>query len=195
MASLVTGHTELKPAPEPLRLVQAFINTRDFDYGIEDLDEPSSLTAWLQEAALIHKSVQASDTDFQTAVELREALRVLLLTNNGGEFDPQVIRELNRLADAFPLHLHFDENGQAQATEPANTVDGGLGNLLGLVLSAQSADTWRRLKACANPECRWIFYDASKNLVGSWCRMSTCGNRAKSKTHRERQKRSRESKD
>lgn len=188
VSSSVSDSTEPKPAPGSLRLVQAFINTHDMDYAIEGLDTPDSLMAWLRQAGLIEESVRVGARDLRTAIGLREALRVLLETNNSGETDPRTVRDLNRIAENLPLHICFDKAGQARLAEPATTVESALGNLLGVVLCAQAAGIWKRLKVCANIECKWVFYDSSKNRVGSWCRMSTCGNRAKSKAHRERQR-------
>lgn len=188
MSSLVFHDKEPKPAPGYLRLLQEFINTCDIDYEIEGLDTPDALTSWLQQAGLLEKSVRADLKDFRVAISLREALRRLLWINNGGEIDPCTVRDLNQMAGKLSLHVRFTERGQAWYVEPASTVEGAFGNILGLVVYAQAADVWKRLKTCANSECKWIFYDASKNRVGSWCRMSTCGNRAKSKAHRERQK-------
>jgi hypothetical protein len=37
---------------------------------------------------------------------------------------------------------------------------------------------WQRLRLCAATDCRFAFYDASRNRTGIWCSMSTCGNRA-----------------
>jgi predicted RNA-binding Zn ribbon-like protein len=43
-----------------------------------------------------------------------------------------------------------------------------------------------RLRICANDECRWLFYDTSRTSRRRWCDMTTCGNRAKARRHRER---------
>jgi len=45
-----------------------------------------------------------------------------------------------------------------------------------------------RIRICANDTCRWIFYDESRAGRRRWCDMATCGNRAKARRHRERQK-------
>jgi len=37
----------------------------------------------------------------------------------------------------------------------------------------------RRLRKCANPSCRLMFYDVSKAGRRRWCSMRTCGGRAK----------------
>jgi predicted RNA-binding Zn ribbon-like protein len=45
-----------------------------------------------------------------------------------------------------------------------------------------------RIRICANDTCRWIFYDESRSGHRRWCDMATCGNRAKARRHREKQR-------
>ncbi len=45
-----------------------------------------------------------------------------------------------------------------------------------------------RIRVCANDTCRWLFYDESRAGRRRWCDMATCGNQAKARRHRERQK-------
>jgi len=37
------------------------------------------------------------------------------------------------------------------------------------------------VRACGNPECRWLFLDTSKNHTRRWCDMKICGNRMKAR--------------
>jgi predicted RNA-binding Zn ribbon-like protein len=60
--------------------------------------------------------------------------------------------------------------------------------LLTEVFRAEAEGRWGRLKACWNPACRWVFYDASKNGLGRWCNMQVCGARHKMRRYRERQR-------
>jgi predicted RNA-binding Zn ribbon-like protein len=39
----------------------------------------------------------------------------------------------------------------------------------------------QRVRECGNPECRWLFLDASKNHTRRWCDMKICGNRMKAR--------------
>jgi predicted RNA-binding Zn ribbon-like protein len=45
-----------------------------------------------------------------------------------------------------------------------------------------------RFRICANDGCRWVFEDASRAGRRRWCDMSTCGNRAKVRRFRSRQR-------
>ena len=69
---------------------------------------------------------------------------------------------------------------------------GPAGDFLAVVLESVSAGTWSRLKAC--PDCRWVFYDNTKNGSKRWCLMQAagttgrgCGDIAKVRRYRERQ--------
>ncbi len=59
-----------------------------------------------------------------------------------------------------------------------------------LALSVEELLTSEKLgmvRACAKPDCRWLFLDTSKNHTRRWCDMKICGNRMKArrfKAHR-----------
>ena len=41
-----------------------------------------------------------------------------------------------------------------------------------------------RLRACQDPQCRWVFRDGTRSRTRRWCAMAGCGNRAKLRTRR-----------
>lgn len=45
-----------------------------------------------------------------------------------------------------------------------------------------------RIRICGNPACDWMFLDESRTGQRRWCRMNVCGNEAKVRRFRERQK-------
>jgi predicted RNA-binding Zn ribbon-like protein len=49
----------------------------------------------------------------------------------------------------------------------------------------------RRVRACADPRCGWMFLDLSRNRSRRWCAMENCGNRAKVRRHYERRRKAR----
>ena len=71
-------------------------------------------------------------------------------------------------------------------------VTDALFELLLIMRAAQEQDTFSRLRVCANDECRWAFYDRSKNRQGHWCNMALCGNRLKNRDLRARRREERE---
>jgi CGNR zinc finger protein len=63
--------------------------------------------------------------------------------------------------------------------------------VLTAVLNAMTDGTWDRLKAC--PDCRWVFYDNTRNASKRWCLMTagsprgrSCGSIAKVRAYRSR---------
>jgi predicted RNA-binding Zn ribbon-like protein len=45
-----------------------------------------------------------------------------------------------------------------------------------------------RVRICADDDCGWLFIDHSKNASRRWCDMGDCGNRAKARRYRARQR-------
>jgi predicted RNA-binding Zn ribbon-like protein len=175
-----------KPAPMPLLLVQAFVNTRDAEKGVDLLERPDSTRTWLVGAGLLGEGANLSEADLQQVKEVRESLRDLLIRDHGS---PDV-DALRRLADSGSAHLTIADDGRVDVVSPhrAEIID-GLFQLLLIVRRAQEDGTWSRLRVCANDECRWAFYDRSRNQHGSWCDMATCGNRLKNRELRARRRR------
>jgi predicted RNA-binding Zn ribbon-like protein len=56
------------------------------------------------------------------------------------------------------------------------------------MLTAQQADTWRRLKVCRNHRCQVAFFDRSRNNSGVWHSTKICGNLENLRAHRARAK-------
>jgi predicted RNA-binding Zn ribbon-like protein len=175
-------------APGQLGVVQAFVNTVELlDQPREEIGTPEALGVWLGEHGLLDGTPVTPD-DQAAAIELREALRHLLLANNGGAFRESDLAVLNRVAADSELRPRFLAE-DAVALEPAAAgARGSLGRLVAAVAAAMSEGTWRRLKACADPTCQWAFYDASKNWSRHWCSMEVCGNRAKARQFRQRRR-------
>jgi predicted RNA-binding Zn ribbon-like protein len=60
-----------------------------------------------------------------------------------------------------------------------------------IIYSAAQLLTWSelsRVKLCRAHDCGWLFVDSSRNRSRRWCDMSDCGNRAKARRFRERQR-------
>ena len=173
-----------KAAPEPLRLVQRFVNTADHEHGRELLGTPAELTDWLGDAGL-ESAASATGADAARARELREAIRELLVANGAGIApSPAAVATLNRVARAGHLAIQVDEHGRPLLVPERGGVRGALAEVVAVSLAAMLDGSWNRLKACRN--CRWAFYDYSRNRSAAWCSMSICGNRLKTRRYRER---------
>ncbi len=182
---------ERKPAPPPLLLVQSFVNTWDAETGTDLLASVHSAEPWLRDAGLAGQRAVLSPADVQSAREIRESLRALLVHNGGGPPPTDEQRApLDALARAGRLLLEVDPGGRILLTagrSPGTLADGLLGLLL-VVRDAQQQGTWPRLKVCRNLECGWAFYDRSHARRGAWCDMASCGNMIKNRNFRARRR-------
>jgi predicted RNA-binding Zn ribbon-like protein len=162
------------PAPEPLAIVERFINTLDLEDGPELLPDPSSLRAWLAEAGLLDRDATVGPDEHDRAVTLREALRDVLSGRSAA------IEHVNAAGERAGLRPVLRPDSSSALEPAAGGVDGALGRIVALVHGAVADGTRAHLKACEREPCRWVFYDHSKNHSGRWCDMQACGAREKS---------------
>jgi predicted RNA-binding Zn ribbon-like protein len=172
-----------KAAPPPLRLVQSFVNTVDLEHGREWLGGPSDLARWAYHHRLVPRGTRFSKAELVRALELREAFRALLAANRDRKRDSAALALLTRAAHSGRLTVDFGA-GAPVLEARARGFDGFCGRLVGVVATAMLDGSWERLKACRN--CRWAFFDESKNRSAHWCSMQLCGNRLKTKAYRRR---------
>ncbi len=174
------------PAPGTLELVRSFVNTYEAETGEETLSSPAALRGWLAERGLLAEGARVGDADLRRAVELREALRSVLLSHHGEPLDPAVPALLDDAARRARLEVRFTPDGGAAVAPRAEGPDAALGALLAIVHDAMREGTWARLKVCPADDCRWAFYDRSRNRSAVWCDMKVCGNRHKVREYRAR---------
>jgi predicted RNA-binding Zn ribbon-like protein len=165
-----------------LTLVEQFLNTLDnrtFRWHGEqrvtsdELTSVEALSAWLAAHDLVTEGQQLRRSDLAAAVALRAALREAL------DDDAKAAQ----LAD-FPLRLTPDTEGRLRITADSGVP--GLDRIVETVATSVAGGGWHRLKLCAAPDCRWAFYDTSRNGGGRWCSMEACGNRTKTRAYRRR---------
>jgi predicted RNA-binding Zn ribbon-like protein len=173
------------PAPARLRLVQQFLNTNDIEGRLDALATAQGLKGWLLERRQIRRSVEVDDDDRDRAVTLREALRTLLIARDEGGTGREATSELERLSGDVGLYVRMEPNGW-QLAGSGSPLDAVWAKLMGDVSRAMSEGSWARLKACRRDACRWVFWDASRNVSSQWCSMRICGNRMKGVAFRDR---------
>ena len=181
-------HASPQAAPGDLEVIRAFVNTLDVEDGVDEVAAPEALAAWLAARGLLGDGEErATRADVSRAAELREALREVLLGHHGGyEVDPAALDTLEQAARRARLEVRFGPDGTARPEPARGGVDGALGRMLAIVAGAQADGTWARLKSCPADDCRFAFYDRSRNRSAVWCDMAVCGNRAKVRSYRER---------
>jgi predicted RNA-binding Zn ribbon-like protein len=184
------------PAPGRLALVQAFINSNydlEHDHGAELFDSPEGLRLWLARRGLIDDggdfAAAVSRADLELALTVREGLRALLVARHGErDRDDVAIDALNESASRLQASVRLDPQAPPEFVTAERSARGAIGLVLALTAQAMLDGTWSRLKACR--ECRWAFYDHSRNAAGSWCSMAVCGGRVKQRAYYARRTRS-----
>ena len=174
------------PAPEPLRLVQRFLNSVDIEDGEEAFDGPFGVRQWLASVGLPGSRSPLSDADVARVVELREAIRDVLEGRTHGAPPDSALRRFDRAAGQLPLRVRASADGIGLAPGRSAGLAAALGRILGVLAQAAADGTLDRLKVCSNDVCRWAYFDASRNRSGRWCTMAICGNRIKSRAFRGR---------
>jgi predicted RNA-binding Zn ribbon-like protein len=181
---------ETKPAPMPLLLVQSFVNTWDGTRGSDLLLDPATAGDWLTRSELWNAGRPPDPAELDLARRVRENIRAMLAGHSGGSQPaPDDLEAIQAVTQAAEFALQIGPDGQVDlAAQPPGRLEAGLLTLLLVIRDAQRDGTWRRLKACGNPDCRWAFYDRSHSRAGAWCDMATCGNRIKNRRLRQRQR-------
>ena len=106
---------------------------------------------------------------------LRDALRAFVVEGSARALDDESARH--------PLVVRVGPDGPWLA--PADEHD-EVAAVLATVLEEHRAGRLQRLKACANPDCQWVYHDASRNRSGRWCSMGECGDVMKARAYRAR---------
>jgi len=181
-----------------------FVNTLAYDKGLpqERLTDAQTAVSWLESHALLHHEMalnimaeaanaEAEDRLLSRIRRVRGALRELL--DAAVEQRPPAgaaLREVNRALRApYVIELVPAADGMSlDHRHEGDPVSGALARLSEAVARELTGQKVRRLRVCANDECRWVFNDHSPAGRRKWCDMSSCGNRAKAARHRARQK-------
>ncbi|MHB8507457.1 MAG: CGNR zinc finger domain-containing protein [Candidatus Dormibacteria bacterium] len=174
------------PAPDPLRLVQDFVNTLDIDAGLDLLATPEQASVWLKKRELVLARARVSEDDLRRCVEVRAALRALLTARSEAPVDKRWLKILNREAREATVELRFNDEGIPHLVPADKGIDTAIGEILAIVYLSRFNGTWTRLKVCGCETCGWVFYDHSRNRSSTWCSMAVCGNRTKVKSYRSR---------
>jgi|SRR5690242_12208412 predicted RNA-binding Zn ribbon-like protein len=181
--------SERETAGGELGLVQAFVNTVDMVPLKEQLTDPNTLQAWLVANGLLDAtSGPLGESDLKHAIAVREAMRGVIGGNSGYPVYPVDLATLNEAATASRLRMRFAPDGRPRLEPEASGAVGAMGRLVATLFSAMQGEDWRRMKLCSSAECRWAFYDRSKNHSSRWCTMESCGNREKARRYRAQHK-------
>ncbi len=184
------GHmTSAKRAPEPLDLARRFVNTRNRMRDYDLLGDTEKAARWLAGEGYVTDGA-VSDGGLRRLYALREGLRAILVAHTLGatEDSGRAAGELDELCATVTLRPGFGPAGEPRLLATSGGLERFVEDLLAATIRGRHTGTWERLKACSNEDCRWAFYDHSKNRSGNWCVMEICGSRAKMRAYRQRRK-------
>jgi predicted RNA-binding Zn ribbon-like protein len=166
------------------------VAVRDKLRGYEDL------LAWSEAAGLITGSEagilarRANPRTAKAVVARAVALRraIYLLFRRGR--DAQALAILNREVAAARRHEHLlrARGGFRWQWDDAPALDRMLWPVARAAADLLASSERARVRLCEGEECGWLFLDTSRNGRRHWCDMKDCGNRAKVKRFRERQR-------
>jgi predicted RNA-binding Zn ribbon-like protein len=184
--------------PDELANLYDFANSLDVrhftHHGVQhvegdELGDPRQLGAWMSRRGLLFTNAKITPAMFEAALQLRASVRSYLecdpaeRRNNGA-----AVRSLNTAMRLFPLCAEA-RNGDVMALRATRgDALAGLSSVVAELYDGSVRGTLDRLKICAAEECRRVFFDRSRPATRRWCMSTLCGNRAKTRTYRARQR-------
>ncbi len=171
-----------------LELLRRFVNTWDPDEHMDDLDTPEHAAQWFIQRGLLPYGTELTSAEHRRALEFREAIRDLAIANAGDGPELPAIEAFNTVAAPTRFNLRLGPDGSAQLDTEDGGLNRALAGLIGVIYQAVANGSWRRVKACSNDSCRWLYIDRSKNQSKKWCSMETCGNLINARAYRARRR-------
>jgi predicted RNA-binding Zn ribbon-like protein len=141
-------------------LVVDFLNTVDHESGTDTTADPAAWARWLADRELADSGTGA------------HAVRTALRAAVGDRHEPP-----GAVSATVTVELPVGGEPRLAATDVVGAVLAAAGRLAVL-------GQWTRVKVCPADDCRWAFYDRSRNHSRTWCSMQVCGNREKARTWR-----------
>jgi|SRR5215207_1017341 len=159
---------------------------------IETLVVAGDLGGWLAEARLAPPGTETNEAELAAARRLRDAIDAgvdgLL---DGRPVPTAAVDEIDSWLDAARLNPRLELRSGCPALvkpPPANPVAHGLGVVALDAARMLGTEECERVRICASETCGVRFYDHSPAARRRWCSMERCGNVAKARRHRRRER-------
>lgn len=154
--------------------------------GVNGANESRRLARWAANHARDAAAVLAR------AKTLREALyRIFQLLLKKGQPRRHDLSILSGELAIAKAHERLAISGEAFAwtwDSSQNKLDRVLWPIARSAADLLTSADLSQLRQCGGDECGWLFLDTSRNRSRQWCDMRDCGNRAKVKRFRQRQR-------
>lgn len=173
-------------------------------YDSDRLQNYADLLAWSLKATLINeketkkllriaKNVpQAAEAVLKRAINLRECIyRLFRSAIEGWHPEAKDIEKLNDELNLARAHQKLAFSNNVYILEWINS-SGALDSMLWQISEAAAkllvSGDLSRIEKCGNEICNWLFLDTSRNHTRQWCVMKDCGNVAKVRRFRAKQR-------
>jgi predicted RNA-binding Zn ribbon-like protein len=144
----------------------------------ERFETPDDLREWASLVGLKGKELPAP----QRAIRFREALyRIFTAAIRERRPDAEDLDALNRALTSERIAF---KSGRFVA----DADDSALAMIARDARRLLTSDELARVRQCGGESCGWLFLDTSRNRSRQWCDMRDCGNLAKVRRFREKQK-------
>lgn len=181
-----------------------FINTVDWrgrEHPKEYINNYADLIDWAEHNKLINQTkaatlkekasnnLQAMSEIHKRTIAFREAsYRTLyqLSIERTPSVEDKTLIEIEMRKMYCQTHLDLSEK-KVELDDEVN-LDLVLTIIVKETIELLTSDEVSRVKRCQSEECGWLFIDTSKNKSRKWCRMKSCGNRAKARRYYGRSK-------
>ena len=178
-----------------------FVNTLgniSSEHPTENLNCYSDLVEWSKQAKLIsdreagrllresEKHNAGSEKIFRRALRLRKSVYdIFKCIANGKAISDKDLTVFNReLSLAMSKAEMFSHAGELVWDWKNNGLERILFSITRNAAELLTSSDLRKLKCCSGESCGWLFYDTSKNNRRQWCDMRDCGNLAKARRFR-----------
>ncbi|NDJ89687.1 CGNR zinc finger domain-containing protein [Mycolicibacter kumamotonensis] len=141
----------------------------------DELEDPVTAQAWLDS----HNAGPANEQQLQELIDVRDALQDVVR----GDRTPQALAPFLTGVGLSPT---LSDEGLTWTLTTRGTSPVAARALL--AWDALRISSPKRLRPCANDECRLFLIDRSKPNTARWCSMAICGNRMKARRHYQRTK-------
>lgn len=171
-----------------------FVNTvggrKDGAVLREKIVSDGDLLHWGELAGLIPYSRHNGSSAVERAIAIREALyRILKSTIDSRTPAAADLDLFNRELAAVRSHRRLalrNEKFEWAWSGPPSPAEQIFGEVLESSAELLTSPSLARLRECRGPECGWLFLDTSRNRSRHWCDMRDCGNLAKVRRFRSR---------
>ncbi|ALO99189.1 hypothetical protein SHL15_8231 [Streptomyces hygroscopicus subsp. limoneus] len=152
---------------------------------IERIGSPGLLDSWFVESGLLDERPASDRADLCAALELREAIYLLVRARLVGTPLPAgALTAVNRRAAGVPVALCLGPGGTSRSGTAAQALADLAREAVEIVAGPDSA----LLRECGHPDCTHVYLDRSRGRRREWCAMRTCGNRVKAAALRARRR-------